>query len=146
MFSTDHSRMYAALKCIEVELKKQNPEMDRIREIMKEVGRDRPKKDEKMVERDELVFYDCPECHIRWTNSDEIATTQYGGKKVCMECKETQKPPIGIKPEIFYKEQRLRDLAFAINNYIHQGFFSGNYAVTIEIWCDELSRRLREFR
>ena len=59
---------------------------------------------------------------------------------------EVRKPPIGIPPEIFYKEQRLRDLAAAINRYVSEGFFGGEYSVTIGLWCDELSRRLIEFR
>ncbi len=39
-FSTDRSRMYAALRCIEEELAKPKPSMKRIREIMKEAGRE----------------------------------------------------------------------------------------------------------
>ncbi len=58
---------------------------------------------------------------------------------------EPQKPPIGIKPEVLYKEDRLRALASAINRYICNGFFGEDYAVTVGMWCDELSRRLREF-
>ena len=59
---------------------------------------------------------------------------------------EIKKPPIGLKPEIFYKEQRLRDLSAAINRYVESGFFGGDHAVQIGLWCDELSRRLKEFR
>lgn len=57
-----------------------------------------------------------------------------------------EKPPLGIQPEIFYKEQRLRDLAAAIHRYIAQGFFGGEYSVQVDLWCNELSRRLKEFR
>lgn len=38
-FSTKKSRMYAALRCIEVELKKRAPSIEKIREIMSEAGR-----------------------------------------------------------------------------------------------------------
>ena len=55
-------------------------------------------------------------------------------------------PPLGVMPEIFYKEQRLRDLADAISRYVAGGFFGGEYSTTIQIWCDELSRRLEEFK
>lgn len=45
MFSTDPSRMYAALRCIEVELEKPRPSIKRIRGIMAEAGRElRPTK------------------------------------------------------------------------------------------------------
>lgn len=54
------------------------------------------------------------------------------------------RPPLGCIPEILYKEQRLKDLARAINGYISGGFIGSDYAVTIGIWCDELSRRLKE--
>jgi len=57
-----------------------------------------------------------------------------------------KKPPLGVKPEIFYKEQRLRDLARAINEYITGGFFGGDYAIQIDLWCRELSKRLEEFK
>jgi len=65
-----------------------------------------------------------------------------GQSDICSEAK----PPPGPKPEIFYQEQRLRDLAKAINDYVSQGFFGGEYAVPIELWCAELTRRLKEFR
>lgn len=39
MFSTEYSRMYAALRCIETELKESRPSMNRIRTIMKEASR-----------------------------------------------------------------------------------------------------------
>lgn len=55
------------------------------------------------------------------------------------------RPPIGIKPEVFHEEQRLRDLASAINRYIQGGFLGGKYIVTLNMWCEELSRRLKEF-
>ena len=78
------------------------------------------------------------------------------GPFYCPSCKKIMKvkgmeqvnerPPHGIKPEIFHKEQRLRDLADAINRYIQNGFFGGEYATTVGIWCTELSRRLKEFK
>ena len=60
--------------------------------------------------------------------------------------KMSEKPPIGCKPEILYEEQRLRDLAEAINDYVSHGFFGGKYAVTVGLWCNELSKRLKDFR
>ena len=39
-FSTDSSRMYAALRCIETELDKPRPSIKRIREIVAEAGRE----------------------------------------------------------------------------------------------------------
>lgn len=80
----------------------------------------------------------CQEC------GEEVEELE-GGWVELHTCKE-QKPPIGAKPEIFHKEQRLRDLARAINDYIQDGFFGGEYATTVGIWCDELSRRLEEFK
>lgn len=56
------------------------------------------------------------------------------------------KTPIGIDPETFYKEQRLRDLASCIDRYIQRGFFGGGYATTISIWSEELRRRIQEFK
>jgi len=56
------------------------------------------------------------------------------------------KPPIGVMPEIFFKEQRLRDLAAGIYRYVSLGYFGGEYSTKIGIWCNELSRRLNEFR
>ena len=45
MFSNDPSRMYAALRCIESELSKENPSIAAIRAIMLEAGRElRPTK------------------------------------------------------------------------------------------------------
>jgi len=58
---------------------------------------------------------------------------------------ESQRPPLGIEPEIFYKEQRLRDLAAVIDRYVGQGFFGRGYSTQVGLWCDELSRRLKEF-
>lgn len=58
---------------------------------------------------------------------------------------EMQRPPRGLDPENFYKEQRLRDLAAVIDRYVSQGFFGGEYATQVGMWCDELSRRLKEF-
>lgn len=56
------------------------------------------------------------------------------------------KPPLGVESEIFYKEQRVRDLASGIDRYIQNGFFGGGHATRIIIWCGELSRRLQEFK
>lgn len=83
----------------------------------------------------------CQEC------GEEILELENGwvAVHVCNSYEE-QRPPIGVKPEIFHKEQRLRDLARAINDYIQDGFFGGDYATTVGIWCDELSRRLKEFK
>ena len=39
-------------------------------------------------------------------------------------------PPIGIVPEIFHQEERLRNLAGAIDRYISDGFFGGNVLIT----------------
>ena len=39
-FSTDSSRMYAALRCIETELAKSRPSVKRLREIVVEAGRE----------------------------------------------------------------------------------------------------------
>lgn len=59
--------------------------------------------------------------------------------------KEKEKPPTGAVSEVFYKEQRLRELAAAIHRYVRKGFFGGRHSNTVQIWCDELKRRLREF-
>lgn len=56
-----------------------------------------------------------------------------------------QKPPLGIKPEFVHREQRLRNLAAAINRHVQFGFIGGGYAVTIRTWCRELSDRLDEY-
>ncbi len=56
-----------------------------------------------------------------------------------------QKPPIGAKPETFHKEKRLCELANAIQRYVTSGFFGGQNATTVGCWCDELSRRVKEF-
>lgn len=58
---------------------------------------------------------------------------------------EDKGPPLGAKPEILYKEERLRDLAGSIYRFIEDGRFGGKDAVTVGVWCDELSRRLKEF-
>ena len=55
------------------------------------------------------------------------------------------KPPLGVPPEIFYEEQRLRDLAAGIFRYVSGGYFGGGYGISVGMWCDELSRRLRNF-
>ncbi|RLC23193.1 MAG: hypothetical protein DRH56_07865 [Deltaproteobacteria bacterium] len=61
----------------------------------------------------------------------------------CVEKEETLKPPLGVMPETLYRENRIRDLAMGIHRYVLNGFFGGEHAVTVGIWCDELSRRLR---
>jgi len=57
-----------------------------------------------------------------------------------------EEPPIGCVPEVFYQEQRLRDLAEAIHQSVHGGFFGGKDAIRVQVWCDELQRRVGEFR
>lgn len=48
------------------------------------------------------------------------------------------KPPIGIIPEIIFKEKRLMELSTAIHEYIVNGFFGGQYSTQLQIWCEEL--------
>jgi len=53
----------------------------------------------------------------------------------------SQKPPIGLIPENIWEQQRIEDLSKAINRYIMNGVFSPQ----INIWIDELQKRLRNF-
>jgi len=55
------------------------------------------------------------------------------------------KPPLGLKPEFVHEEQRLQNLAAAINRYVQFGFIGGGDAVTIKAWCKELSDRLDRY-
>ena len=55
------------------------------------------------------------------------------------------KPPLGLKPEFVHEEQRLQNLAAAINRHVQGGFIGGGYAITIKAWCKELSDRLNEY-
>jgi len=55
-----------------------------------------------------------------------------------------QKPPLGIMPERLYDEQRIFELAGAINAYVKDHRFYGKNAAVIQAWCDELIRRFNK--
>ena len=93
-----------------------------------------------------LVEHGCVLSYKAKLSENPALKTESLLQEMAKEIDKSQKPPLGIKPEIYYKEQRLRDLAAAIDRYIQEGFFGGEWSVQVQLWCDELSRRLKEFK
>ena len=56
---------------------------------------------------------------------------------------QTCKPPLGVCPEWVINEDRIKELAAAINRYVTGGFYGAGYGENIIGWCDELTRRLK---
>ena len=46
-----------------------------------------------------------------------------------------KKPPLGAVPQVLWMEQRMQDLARAINDYISEGYYN---EPNIQIWMDDL--------
>lgn len=56
------------------------------------------------------------------------------------------KPPLGIIPELIWKEHRIRELSMAIGRYTQEGCFYNADHITILNWIAELSKLLVEIQ
>ena len=56
------------------------------------------------------------------------------------------KPPLGILPELLWKENRIRELSMAIGRYTQEGCLYDAHHIAILNWMAELSKLLVEIQ